>query len=85
MTGRTRFKWPRIVLAVIAAEALPVLLLVLIVFAYSFTRRPGSRSPEEFAPIAGTWVGPIGGFLATLLCARWASPVSLYTSDAADD
>lgn len=68
-----RLNWIRIILAVIAAEVLPVLLLVLVVVVYGFTRQLESLSPEEFAPIAGNWVGPIGGFLATLLCARWVA------------
>lgn len=66
-------KWTRITLAVVAAEALPVLLLVLVVVVYGLARREGSRPPEEFAPAAGNWVGPIGGFVATLLMARWAA------------
>jgi hypothetical protein len=28
---------------------------------------------EEFAPTAGAWIGPIGGFLATLAFAFWAA------------
>lgn len=67
------FRWGRVVLAVIAAEALPVALLVLVVVIYGFTSRAESVTPEEFAPIAGNWVGPIGGFLATLFFARWAA------------
>jgi hypothetical protein len=70
MAGGRRLRWVRIALAVIAAESFPILLLVIVVFVYSFTREPASRPPEEFAPIAGNWIGPIGGFLATLLCAH---------------
>lgn len=73
MTGGKRLNWVRIVLAVVAAEALAILLLVMVVVVYSFTSQTGSLSPEEFAPIAGNWVGPIGGFLATLLCGWWAA------------
>ena len=55
-------------LAVLLAETLPIpSLLVAIVFVYGFVRQKESLSPQEFAPLAGTWVGPIGGFLATLL------------------
>lgn len=64
-----RLNWLRIVLAVIVAEALPILLLILVVVVYGFTRQSDSLSPEQFAPLAGKWVGPVGGFLATLLCA----------------
>jgi hypothetical protein len=73
MASSARFRWGRIVLAVIAAEVLPILLLVLVVVVYSAIRPAGSRSPEAFAPQAGMWVGPIGGFLATLLFSWWAA------------
>jgi hypothetical protein len=73
MAGGTRLNWVRVVVAVVAAEALPVLALVAVVSVYSLTRRADSVSPEEFAPVAGMWVGPIGGFLATLLFALWAA------------
>lgn len=36
-------------------------------------RAADSPTPEEFAPLAGKWVGPIGGFLATLIMARWCA------------
>jgi hypothetical protein len=73
MADYTRFNWVRVFVAVVAAEALPVLALVAVVSVYSFIRPADSRSPEEFAPVAGLWVGPIGGFLATLLFAFWAA------------
>lgn len=62
--------WFRIAGAVLAAEALPIAALVGIVFVYGLIRPAGSPSPEQFAPEAGKWVGPIGGFLATLWFAR---------------
>jgi hypothetical protein len=73
MASGARFHWIRVVVAVILAEMLPILLLFAIVGVYDVTRRPESLSPEEFAPRAGNWVGPIGGFLATLLFAWWAA------------
>jgi len=73
MAGSAGFNRIRIVAAVILAEMLPILLLVAIVVVYSVVRRTESLSPEEFAPRAGMWVGPIGGFLATLLFAWWAA------------
>jgi hypothetical protein len=73
MVSRTRFHWVRVVLAVLVAEAVPILALVLVVVVYGMTRRPESPTPEEFAPRAGNWVGPIGGFLATWLCAWWVA------------
>jgi hypothetical protein len=68
-----RFNWARVLAAVVAAEALPILGLVIVVFVYGFTRQASAPSPEEFAPIAGKWVGPIGGFLATMLMGLWAA------------
>ena len=73
MAGRSKLNWLRIVLAVIAAEALPILLLVLVVVVYGFVRQSNSPTPEKFAPMAGNWVGPIGGFIATFLFAWWAA------------
>jgi hypothetical protein len=73
VTAGAGFKWIRVVVAVLLAESLPILLLVAIVFVYAAVRKTGSPSPEEFAPRAGMWVGPLGGFLATCLFAWWAS------------
>ena len=73
MGDRGRFKWGRVVVAVVAAEALPILLLVVVVFVYGLVRRADSLPPEKFALVAGMWVGPIGGFVATLLFAFWAA------------
>jgi len=73
MAGGARFNKSRIFAAVILAELLPILLLIAIVFVYGFFRQTDSLSPKEFAPLAGNWVGPIGGFVATLLFAWWAA------------
>ncbi len=73
MADDSRVHWGRIVLAVIGAEALPVLVLVLIVTFYGFTSQSDSVPPEDFAPIAGRWVGPIAGFGAALLFAFWTA------------
>ena len=73
MAAGAGFNWVRVQVAVILAELLPILLLVAIVAVYGVIRKPDSLSPSEFAPLAGTWVGPIGGFLATLLFAWWAA------------
>jgi hypothetical protein len=73
MPGDRGFNWMRVVVAVLLAEALPILLLVAIVFVYGAVRQKDSISPQEFAPLAGNWVGPIGGFFSTLLFAWWAA------------
>jgi hypothetical protein len=67
------FNVTRILIAVVLAEQLPILLLVAIVFVYGAIRRAESMSPEAFAPLAGNWVGPIGGFVATGLFAWWTA------------
>ena len=53
MAGGTGFNKIRFVVAIILAVTLPILLLVAVVFVYSFIRQTGSLSPEEFAPLAG--------------------------------
>jgi hypothetical protein len=73
MSDGKRLNWVRIVAAVAAAEALPILALVAVVSFYALIRKPDSLPPDKFAPIAGNWVGPIGGFLATMLFAFWAA------------
>jgi len=54
-------------LAVLAAEILPIVVLVLVVVIYSFVRSADSPTPEEFAPRAGNWVGPFVGALSVLV------------------
>jgi hypothetical protein len=76
MADGKRLNWIRIVAAVLAAEALPILALVAVVFVYGFIRKPDSLPPDKFAPLAGNWVGPIGGFLATAGFAYWAAKPS---------
>lgn len=63
----------RIAVAILMAEVVPIVLLVVVVFVYAMFRDAQSPSPEEFAPRAGNWVGPIGGFFATLLFSWWAA------------
>lgn len=70
---RTALHWLRISLAIMAAEAVPIVLLILIVVCYSATPQAATRSPEEFAPVAGNYVGPIGGFFSVLFFAWWAA------------
>lgn len=60
-TTPTKIRWTRVAIAVVFAEALPILALVGVVVVYGFLRKESSLKPEEFAPMAGNWVGPIGG------------------------
>jgi hypothetical protein len=53
----------RFVLGVIAAEAVPVLLLVLAMLVVGL--KTGGRPSQETASAWGAWIGPIGGALAT--------------------
>ena len=72
------FRFLRVLAAIVVAELLPILLLVTIVLVYGLVSdqtQPDSMTPDEFAPIAGNWVGPIGGFFATMLLSWWAARV----------
>ena len=72
-----RLRWRRIGLAVLAGEALPILLLVLLVMMYgALVRRPGAPTPEVFAQHAGLWVGPIAGAVVAFGAAWWAGRAS---------
>jgi hypothetical protein len=53
-------------LAILAAEILPIMALIFVVIIYGLIRQPDSPTPEAFAPQAGNWIGPIGGFLSVL-------------------
>jgi hypothetical protein len=78
MTSLRNFRWLRVLAAIIVAELLPVLLLVAVVVVYGLVSdqtQPDSMTPDEFAPIAGNWVGPIGGFFATMFLSWWAARV----------
>ena len=79
MENIPKFRWIRVLVAIVIAELLPILILVTIVAVYgavSDQTQPDAITPEEFAPIAGNWVGPIGGFVATMLLSWWAGRVT---------
>jgi hypothetical protein len=71
-TGR-HLRWVRIVVAAVGAVVAPILALIALLVVYGITRRSDSPTPEAFAPMAGEWVGPIGGFLATIALSYWAA------------
>jgi hypothetical protein len=73
MAVSANFKWLRVAAAAFLAELLPLLLLFATVEVYNAFRQEDSLPPEKFAPLAGNWVGPIGGFLATFLFAWWCA------------
>jgi len=78
MANIQKFRWIRVLVAIVIAELLPILLLLAIVVVYAFVSdqtQPDSMTPDEFAPIAGNWVGPIGGFLATMFLSWWTARV----------
>jgi hypothetical protein len=55
--------WWRFLLSVIAAEAVPILLLVLAMVPVGM--KLGAQPSQETAAAWGAWIGPIGGALAT--------------------
>ena len=56
----------RLILAVIAAELVPILLLVATVAALG---PPELESAQHFAAVMGRWIGPIGGAVCAYLAA----------------
>ena len=65
----------RITTAVLLAEAIPVLILIGVVFLLGPSSADGAA---EFAGRLGDWIGPIGGACATLLLAYWAARTSKH-------
>jgi hypothetical protein len=55
--------WWRFMLAVIASEVVPILLLVLAMVPVGL--KLGAQPSQETAAAWGAWIGPIGGALAT--------------------
>ncbi len=60
----------RVVLAAIVAEAVPIVLLILLV-AVLGPREPAGA--EKYAARLGQWVGPIGGAVMCFIAARWVA------------
>lgn len=65
----------RITTAVLLAEAIPVLILIGVVFLLGPKSADGAA---EFAGHLGDWIGPVGGACATLLLAYWAARASKH-------
>lgn len=63
----------RFIVAVLLGEALPVLVLVILV---AIAGPADPTEAGEFARRAGAWVGPVGGALAVLVLTRWAGAAS---------
>jgi hypothetical protein len=65
-----RWRWGRLLVAVLLAEGIPILLLIALVAAFG----PGERIADQaFAERLGRWVGPIAGALSVLVAARWVA------------
>lgn len=77
-TQSSKFRWWTVVTACVLAEIIPVLVLIFVVMLYSMVRKDDSLSPEEFAPMAGNWVGPIAGFFVTGLMGFWAGRRAVF-------
>jgi hypothetical protein len=58
----------RLILAVIAAELVPLIILVAIVGAFG-PSEPDLAAAQQFAARMGRWVGPIGGAICAYLAA----------------
>lgn len=68
-------RWFRILLAALAGEFVPFLLLILYVLVYSVTFAEPDLPEEhyqQFAARAGDFFGPVGGTICTYLAALWA-------------
>lgn len=60
--------WKRWLLGVIAAEAIPIVLLVALIALFG----PGEAEADQvFAQELAYWVGPIGGAIATFALSLW--------------
>ena len=62
--------WGRVALGVIAAEAVPIVLLVIIVAVFGPREQ---TSAQQFATRLGQWVGPIGGDIMSFIAALWVA------------
>lgn len=63
-------RWGRLIVGAIAAEAIPIVLLVAIV---AMAGPDEASEAQEYANKLGKWVGPVGGAIATFLLAIWAT------------
>jgi hypothetical protein len=61
-------RWGRMLVGIMAAEGIPILLLVALVFAVGPSDQAAASA---YAQRAGRWVGPLGGTLATMAAAYW--------------
>jgi hypothetical protein len=63
-------RWARITIAVVIAEAVPILLLIAVVAAFGPKERAAAQA---YAERAGQWIGPIAGAAMCLLMGWWAA------------
>ncbi len=68
-----KMRWGRIIQAAIWAELIPLATLFAIVYYYTTFLNPGLSEAEinQYAAMAGSWIGPIGGGLMALVFAFW--------------
>jgi hypothetical protein len=67
-------RWARITIAVVIAEAVPILLLIAVVAAFGPKERAAAQA---YAERAGQWIGPIAGAAMCLLMGWWAARKTL--------
>ncbi len=63
-------RWGRLIAAVLAAEVIPILILVLAVAL--FGPRDATQA-SAYAARLGRWIGPVAGALAVFVLAWWAA------------
>jgi hypothetical protein len=65
-----RWRWPRIVVAALFSEIVPITLLVAAVFLFG----PGTLAADRaFAERTGRWLGPLAGAIMTFFASWWAA------------
>ncbi len=67
---RSSFRWLRILIAAVLAEAIPILLLVALVAVFGPKEQTAAQA---YAEHLGQWVGPLGGALMCFLAAWWVN------------
>jgi hypothetical protein len=69
MNAAPRLNWPRVIVAVVIGEVVPLLVLIGVVH---FLRPDDPTEVDAFARHMGAYVGPIGGFVTVLVVSWWA-------------
>lgn len=68
------FRWPRVIVAIVAGELAPILVLFLATLVHAL--RTGDPDPAAYAARTGLWLGPAAGIACAFLLAAWAGRAS---------